>query len=302
MLIHIGLHKCASSFLLHEVFAKNPHLMCLSGADKLVLTNSLTSAASPYFDRSECLALFEKMLLTPAKVNNQVPVFSAERLSGIPYFGSFDRLTIGLRLSQLFPNVKILIVIRNQQDLIKSVYGQYIKIGGTLKITDFLHHRWKGPEFSHFNLEQFDFYKLYQHYSNVFSPAQVLILPFEQLAMDPEIFIHKIYKFIDAPSNLESINLNHQPNKTPPFSQLNIIRMINKIILPKPNMINHSPLMIHKGLYATITKLISQVNYAPASQKISASIKTYVGDYFRSGNEQLNQTLNLELHKLGYDL
>lgn len=303
MLIHIGLHKCASSFLQNEVFVKDPRLLCLTGSKKSPLTSSLIGADSTYFDKSRCLALFEKKLLNPASKNDQIPVLSAERLSGIPYFGSFDRATVSKRIKQTFPQTKIFIVIRNQQDLIRSVYGQYIKIGGTLKIDKFLRSRWKGPEFSSFNLEQFDFYKLYQHYAQYFAHSQLLVLPFEQLQNDPKSFLSRIYDFIGIPIDPEIINFNHKLNKTPSFSYLNILRMANKIFLSRRTMFNHSPLLIHKDLHTEFLKVLQKIiNYDHAIPEISSVINEYIGDYFQSSNKQLDETLNLNLKTLGYDL
>ena len=52
----------------------------------------------------------------------KVPVISHERLSGYPHSGGHDSKEIAHRLAAVFPNAKVVIVIREQKSMILSNY------------------------------------------------------------------------------------------------------------------------------------------------------------------------------------
>lgn len=120
----------------------------------------------------------QKILLKPRpfdfsldKVKNQINsntqkrlVFCDEELSGNIHNGGLNGLLtkeIGYRIKESFPNAIVVLFIRNQIDMIASVYNQYVKKGGTLSIEKYLfpdqsdYHR-----FPLFSFEHFKYHKL----------------------------------------------------------------------------------------------------------------------------------------------
>ena len=65
-----------------------------------------------------------------ASARGLVPVLSAERLSGNPHSGGYDSVQIAERLATAFPEGRVLIVIREQTEMLVSAYKQYVKVGG----------------------------------------------------------------------------------------------------------------------------------------------------------------------------
>ena len=89
-------------------------------------------------------------MLGKIEVGSRVPVISYERLSGNPHAGRFDARTIADRIKAAFPKARIFCVIREQNDMILSTYFQYLKIGGTDSVRDYLTRSYDGrrPGFS----------------------------------------------------------------------------------------------------------------------------------------------------------
>src|SRR5262245_6185327 len=81
------------------------------------------------FDAAAVRATFEPAL---RKIRDQglLPVVSNERLSGHPSSGGYDSKEIADRLAAVFPEGRVLIVIREQHSVIESVYKQYVLAGG----------------------------------------------------------------------------------------------------------------------------------------------------------------------------
>lgn len=120
LLIHIGYHKTATSWLQNELFISANDVF-----EPLSKTNSGHSTLSWKFVRDEegYLSSFEtnmevirkellKILIDKNDIKDNVFVMSSERLSGTPRSGAFDAKLIAQRLAKAFPAAKILIVIR----------------------------------------------------------------------------------------------------------------------------------------------------------------------------------------------
>ena len=90
------------------------------------------------FSPQICKKYFYPKLLE-ATTGGLIPVLSYERLSGNPHSGGYDSKEIANRLVQVFPDAKILIVIREQKDIILSTYKQYIIEGGACTVKRYLH-------------------------------------------------------------------------------------------------------------------------------------------------------------------
>ena len=60
---------------------------------------------------------------------------SFPRLSGHPYSGGYDSRMIADRVAEVFPEARILIVIREQRSMIVSTYKQYVNAGGEARLS-----------------------------------------------------------------------------------------------------------------------------------------------------------------------
>ena len=124
-----------------------------------------------------------------------VPVISSERLSGHPMAGRFDYAVICERITDALPNARILLVIREQASLIYSTYNQFIRIGGTMSLVDFIDRQYDGRA-PFFSRDAFRFDLIIDTYMQSFGQNNVLVLPYELLCLDHRAFCKKIFSFV----------------------------------------------------------------------------------------------------------
>jgi hypothetical protein len=77
-----------------------------------------------------------------------VPVLSAERLSGNPDSGGYDSVHVAEYLAATFPEARVLIVIREQADMLVSSYKRYVRNGGPGTLRQYGSPPW-GPRALH---------------------------------------------------------------------------------------------------------------------------------------------------------
>jgi len=156
--------------------------LCKDGKERLVGELDFDIAAF----RRECAAI-----LVPA---GQSAVISSERLSGSVLSGGFDRAIISRRIKAVFPNARILLVIREQRALLMSMYIQYLKYGGWHTIRRFVDPPSDGrlPCFAPSYL-MYD--RLISLYQDSFGKANVLVLPYELFATAIDDYVGEICAF-----------------------------------------------------------------------------------------------------------
>lgn len=185
-LIHIGFPKCASTFL-QAWFAAHPQIKYkfdffggIGGAVDLV-DHNLTEPNPRICRVTSC-----ELLSVP---NNSSPAYYF--VMPEPDLQRAREIRICAELAAMFPAAKILIVTRNQHDLLVSACSELIKHGGD-DIAAFLGQF----ETEHFRTASpFDFgraLKLYQKYF----PGRVLAMPYELMVDDRTAFLNAIAAFI----------------------------------------------------------------------------------------------------------
>ena len=97
------------------------------------------------------------------------------------------------RLFNIFGNVKIIYIIREQTNMIKSIYSQYLKMGGTLPIKAFIFD----PIISKGLIERVKWHKQIKMYIDIFGEKNVYIGLFEKFKYDKQSFINDICKHLD---------------------------------------------------------------------------------------------------------
>jgi hypothetical protein len=136
---------------------------------------------------------------------------------------------IGDRIKSNLPNVKIILIVRNQVDMLISRYSQYVLQGGTLSASEFLNALVFGN----------DNYKLYADYRytkiisllyDIFGRQNVLVLFQEELKRHPA-------RFIETLSDFFNVNIVYDPDKiskkniAPSRFGLKIIKKLNHFLV-----------------------------------------------------------------------
>ena len=162
--IHVGLPKTGTTFLQEKVFPK-----------------------------MDVNFIYKENLVTAKLSLDKVNLISDEDLSHkIDIFGT-NKYEIANRIHRLFPNAKIIVVFREKEKWLKSLYNQYLK--------SFYRPYISFEKFRNIMIESgaLEFDKYEQHLKNLFD--DVLVLQFEDMKKDVYEFVSKICEFmgVDVP-------------------------------------------------------------------------------------------------------
>lgn len=200
-LIHIGYPKAASTSI-QAILAELKDSFETSYSDGKITFREVVDELSLWFveksdyefDAQECQKFFQSWL-NPNK-NLQAILFN-ERLAGHYYSGGYDTKKIASRIHSVWPNAKILIVVREQYSSVLSSYKHYIKKGGQKKFKDFVYpKRSPGLRIPFFQLDYYRYNDLINTYDSLFGQVNVLVLPSELLRSSPNIFFSMIYSHV----------------------------------------------------------------------------------------------------------
>jgi len=138
--------------------------------------------------------------------------------------------TISKRIKENLPHIKILVIIRNQTDMLLSRYTQYILQGGKASANEFL------TELV-FSTENYKKYMDYRYGEvlkllyDVFGKSHVLVLCQEELKKNPETFFDSLSNFFNRPFILSQKDTNKRRNPAPSAFTIRLLRFINRILV-----------------------------------------------------------------------
>ncbi|MEM8731291.1 MAG: hypothetical protein AAGF79_15375 [Pseudomonadota bacterium] len=189
LLLHVGYHKTATTWLQNIVFTpQNYFVQMLSHAE---VFEQILNPHGLQFDPSVARATFKAHLGT-APEHAEVDVVSLESITGLPFTGGRESDDYARRLKQIFlddpdgeapPRVTVLLTIREQFAIIASVYMQYLMRAGTERPERFLDET-PYPGYPTFSAENFCYHRLVGLYQDLFGAENVLVLPQELIAAD----------------------------------------------------------------------------------------------------------------------
>ena len=193
LLIHIGYHKAASTWLQRTLFAPSSDRF----APVLGLERTLANFVRPHALawRAGGATLELAAAVEGARVSGRTPVLTCEELSGNPHAGGLASAEIAARLARVAPAARILVVVRRQPDAIASTYRQFVRRGGTLSPRRYFAERAGDFRMPGFRADHWRYDLLVGRYRALFGGSRVKVLPFEELAADPARFAADIAAF-----------------------------------------------------------------------------------------------------------
>lgn len=302
-LIHIGYHKTGTTWLQKHLL-DNPDAKFKRYFSKQDIRDYIVVPNSLSFEANETQEYYNS-LLKQEDSSELVSVVSSERLSGHPHSGGYDSKEIAIRLKQVFPNGKVLIVIREQKSAISSCYLQYIKFGGPCSLKDYITPTKKGlPVIPLFNFDHFNYLKLIDQYLELFGKENVLVLAYEQFKENPQSFCSQVSSFAGA-QELETLPFSKVTNQRISPLSSNIARQLNKLLVKttlNPSALNlmDSPELLMKS-FIFLDRLIPKTIHKIFESKQKVFIKNNVGDRYKTSNQQLSEKLGIDLAAYGYD-
>jgi len=304
LLIHIGYHKTASSFLQQSLFgsAEAGFRRCV---DDRTLVNTQIAATNSFYTVEDWVTREVADQAERASDQGLTLVMSHERLSGYPASGGYDSKLIADRLGDCFPGARILIVIREQRSFIRSMYSQYVTDGGDQSLERFLEppepHLRRVPGWDFLFLE---YDRLIAHYQSLFGSENVLVLPFEHLRADADDFVLRIVRFGGRSDAVPPVERDAVNRKRPLTLQW-VTRLANRNLV-------HSQLSPHGPAPASLARpillrlarpfeaLTPSIVEAQLAHRIEGVVEEAVGTRFTESNQRTSELIGWDLARLGY--
>jgi len=298
MIIHLGYHKTATTWLQQRYFPHHPQLDFIGQHEELA-----PLIISPHgfdFDPDKAKQFFNPKI-EQARQKKLIPVISGERLSGNPHSGGYDSKEIADRLKQVFPNAKILIMIRHQPDAILSNYKQYIRMGGIGTLKEYLFPPQDG-RIPLFRLENLKYHKLAEYYAQLYGRENIKIMLYEYFRATPPAFLEELASFLDI-----------DPNVTFPFEERVNLSLCDFSILLKRRVNRwhgNDSLFPITPRFPTITnklfEMIKILDRQPFIRRYSAhfieQIQHHIGHFYGESNRRLGERFEVDLKSHHYCL
>ena len=298
LLLHPGFHKTATSWLQTTVFAEQRLFRSLMGHE--AISDLLVAPHDFDFDAGAAKATIER--LREGARPGVVDVISSEILSGNVLMGSRDCAALAHRLAATCQPAKVLLTVRAQLPIMKSIYLQYIKRGGRLEIAEYLAFK-PEPGYFWFDPGSLEFDRLACAYSERFGAENVLVLPQELLSRDRARYLRLLCGFVgfaesEAERALAQVSAR---GISPPVSGIPILRIANVL---RQNPLNPgSP-----NRMTSVGNIIQSVGYrwtlgeARADKRIKQAITATLAGRYGASNRALQQFAPVDLAALGYEM
>jgi hypothetical protein len=201
--LHVGTYKTGSTFLQDKVFGHVPELAFFKHGDQEIMAPLLACTQGNVLF-TELDRLRQDIGDVLARLPENKALISHEDLSGYIYGSLANNKATTDVLKSIFPNARIILVIRRQDTFMESAYLQTLKRGMSIPVRHFVGVTKKGTfltrrpdlEWPKMNVLWLDWKKYIDNYVNTFGRDNVLVLPFELFREDNKTFLDQIYEFM----------------------------------------------------------------------------------------------------------
>ena len=305
LIFHIGLHKTGTTTLQNQFFPKCHGLNSIVGHARhvrqfLLMVNRTDPA---YFDPKAAMSVLSGYLK-----QDQINLVSAEDFSWVAWssataLGLDFRTQILTNLREAVPNARIILVLRRQDSLVRSLYRQYLQAGGTKPIDKVFGV--SPNELRTIVPRNYFRFSPYVRRLHELFPAGVLVLAFEEFVRDKTVFLDKLAAFIGVKSPVVELKKSNS-SKFGSFG-LEMTRWLNHLFRTPLNPAGPLPGLPVKrsGVYTRITPTWWLHDHWSIQGKLSQSSHLYrrsleILDQVRDDNRELDKTYGLGLCDYGY--
>ena len=291
---HIGIHKTATSFLQLKVFPLVTDFVYCDRNSHPEFKSYILYADDFEFNSKKAYELFFKRLESrPANY-----LYSDEELYCSPWDGAKDRKRIFDRLTSTFTNIHFVIVIRNQEELLNSLYQEYIKTGGTAKAKIFLQSN------AHplvMNENYFNYFNYINYMINAVGSENISIFLYEN-------FIKNKFFFVKSILDIFQSNFDHINEKIDYATKINIsivpillpfIRFRNYFVSSPKNPYLFLPMIFYK-IFSKVDVFLSRIFSSKKKQFIPKILSTGFLQNCIQSNRELEKLVNIDLKQEGY--
>jgi hypothetical protein len=312
-LIHIGYPKAASTWLQQVIFTNEQlgYLGLRTREDRTRLLQEIVAQHPLSYDPGPLAAYYANRLQS-ADQPDLLPVLSAERFCGNIHSGGYDVRQTAERLRQLFPDARILIIIREQKGIIHSSYQQYIREGGPYTLKRYLRPPERGrTRVPMFAFEYFAYDLITRLYVELFGMDRVKVLPMEMLRSEPQEFVTQIQQFCGRtvqPDLLEQLPFTSKVNKGMGPYTIALKRHFNRFFVD--DRLNPGVLFPRLGkaggrfisFMGRLENALPKGMVTRKKNRLRKKVNAEVGSYYQESNQRLQEATGLDLGRFGYDV
>ncbi|MDC0572445.1 hypothetical protein OAO91_03275 [Luminiphilus sp.] len=327
-IIHVGLPKTASTSL-QKVFNSSDQFYYLGRG----CSASMIDYVSPEIEiaaeidlrfRRKLLFNKEKFVdsftrqLDRGYSQSKIPVFSSEYLA----WASVDEIDLVDKVNRLalaFPSgTKILMFVREQNDLLKSIYRESVRQGFFRSYSAFIDNAWEKQDRNW--LPCLNYGAIKSLYEEFFGKDSVLVLPYEWYKESPNLVNERLNNFLGLNCNFVSSGIANQALDD---SQLLAMRFLNEKIRHtvgndvlaglqdyfapsyfKQELSRSVPnqSLVDERLRKVLLKASMELKnpHVKIDFSANADVIRAMNAQFADNNAKLSQDLNVDLKSLGY--
>ena len=313
--IHVGIPKTASTTLQNTFFSALPNVNYLGPEPESETPDFLKRI----FLRSPRNYSQEKVvqLLKDNFTEEQPLIISNEAYAGLPVplatHQFNNRKLMVARMKELFPDAKILIVIRNQIKFLQSFFPQmlmssnhYIPLKG-VSFKKYIDLNIKLAQEGMYNiLEGIDYGKLIDDFQTQFDEVEVVV--FEEIVTDLKKFIKGRLsdwmgldkRWVEDYYKADRQNIRHR-SRAAVFLERQVVGVLNR--LEKwGNPHKKLPLSFRQQFMAQLHSGINKINFFKIDTEFEDAQLAFIQDYFAKSNVKVAHLLNKDLSQWGYPL
>lgn len=316
--IHVGYPKSASTTLQKHLFDKHRQLNSLStyptgniGQDTPEMNAECVflkdQRIQDFYDQLTTLDPMDYAACEPADAHTQLfvdyadpdraMVLSSERFTDV-LFSHDSIVDKAQRLKQIFPAAKILIVLRNQLNIMASQYRDQpfnprcVRIGRPVSIDRWVEIALQDPLVKYAN--SLNYYETVRCYAALFGRENVGVFLFEEMVDDLPAYAQRLSEFmgIDAAQTAECLGGKHENSTV--SHRYNTYRKLVRRGLPKVEQLAFLPRPLKSGI-------VHYLQQGPKKKHaMSAETTSRVYRYFGESNRKLQQEFDVNLSQYDY--
>lgn len=303
IVLHIGLPKTGTTSLQNNLFV--PHDAWSFIGKPLVHTNQrMRRFIRPIVEQDPAayergLEDYRSQVIEPClREAGQLLLVSEEEFSTGTVRTRVDRFTIARRLHGIFPDARVLLTIRNQLDVLPSIYGQLLNMGfmGRQSFSTWIAAE-LGKEGNQSRLHLFDYAELIVLYQSLFGAEQLKVMLFEDLRADNDRFISEMCRFmqVDVEPALARYQENQGRNTNPRITRRHARWRLLTQALP---FVPWEGILIKSRLRPRFSRFLERGK--PIETEFTAEQRASLIDFYRPKNRRAAELLGVDLGAHGY--
>ncbi len=247
-----------------------------------------------------------RAFLREARGEAETLILSQERLSGALFRRGYNRERNAARLHDLVPEAKIVVLVRSQATMLRSIYSQYVHNGGSAALQRFFYEPLEGCDI---DLDHLCFDRCVDHYESLFGKKRVLVLPYELLTTSCRLFVTELLSFIapELASRKETELPQRTANKSLSRPSRWLMRHSSHFFLR--SQYNREPLLplgettqMRHFLQHVIDPLVFRMTIGRSRMQADDPVPSDILTRYEPSNQRLQRLTGLPLGALGYPL